>query len=583
MELYKSASYAYEQIGDYINAMKCLKKHFNIDKLNQEKRNNKEIKNIQFRNEINHLQNKTSELELTIEERTRELEDALETEKNISFFTQELTNTNSLDEVLWKLVKSCISKLKLEDCVVYLIDSDKNILIQKAAFGPKSPAEEIIKDPITIRIGDGIVGSVASSGNYELISDTTKDMRYIVDDDVRFSELAVPIFYENQVIGVIDSEHSQKDFFNERHLSIFKMLASLVQSRIGKLKEQEANQILQEKIIKINNTLEKQIKIKSRENTQLNHKILDQEKKAIIGEMSTIITHELNTPLATIKGGNEAILFLFNRLLNSDFLEVIQNEELNFLIKKTNLINHRIKKNVSIHEKFSLSPKESKILEDEVKDKVLIQSIRKLNIIESNDIYEILNFKNLKFTLEFLKDIHTINHFSDVIQRSVTRANNVIEELKQLAQYEDNPEKQKISLIKNFEGLQVHTSLSHPEAKFIFDVDEEHFIFGNEFRTIQLWSNILHLIIENCNFKGKAKFILSTNSIGKKMMISIKCSPNEVLTELFNKNILNYRFHDDIESSIKLRLNIIHTILIEHRSKLRCTYEDNDLLFELTF
>ena len=210
MDLYKSTSYAYEQIGDHFNAMKCLKKHFNIDKLNQEKRNNKEIKSIQFRNEINHLQNKTSELELTIEERTKELEYALETEKNISFFTQELTNTNTLDEVLWKLVKSCISKLNLEDCVVYLIDSDKNILIQKAAFGPKSPTEEIIKDPITIRIGDGIVGSVAASGNHELIPDTTKDMRYIVDDDVRFSELAVPIFYENQVIGVIDSEHSQK-------------------------------------------------------------------------------------------------------------------------------------------------------------------------------------------------------------------------------------------------------------------------------------------------------------------------------------------------------------------------------------
>ena len=112
---------------------------------------------------------------------------------------------------LWKLVKSCISKLNLEDCVVYLIDSDKNILIQKAAFGPKSPAEEIIKDPITIRIGDGIVGSVAASGNYELIPDTTKDMRYI-DDDVRFSELAVPIFYENHVIGVIDSEHSKRTF-----------------------------------------------------------------------------------------------------------------------------------------------------------------------------------------------------------------------------------------------------------------------------------------------------------------------------------------------------------------------------------
>ena len=60
--------------------------------------------------------------------------------------------------------------------------------------------------------------------------------------------------------------------------------------------------------------------------------------------MSTIITHELNTPLATIKGGNEAILFLFNKLLHSNFLDFIQNEELSFLIKKTDLINHRMKR-----------------------------------------------------------------------------------------------------------------------------------------------------------------------------------------------------------------------------------------------
>ena len=76
-----------------------------------------------------------------------------------------------------------------------------------------------------------------------------------------------------------------------------------------------------------------------------------------------------------------------------------------------------MKKDISIHEKFLLSPKEIKILENKVKDKVLVQSICKLNFIESDEIEEILNFKNLKFTLEFLKDIHTINHFSDVIQK----------------------------------------------------------------------------------------------------------------------------------------------------------------------
>ena len=84
--------------------MKCFKKHFEIDKINQEKRNNKEIKSIQFRNEIAHLQNKTSELELIIEERTKELQYARD--RKYKLLTQELTNTNSLDEVLWKLVKT---------------------------------------------------------------------------------------------------------------------------------------------------------------------------------------------------------------------------------------------------------------------------------------------------------------------------------------------------------------------------------------------------------------------------------------------------------------------------------------------
>ena len=33
------------------------------------------------------------------------------------------------------------------------------------------------------------------------------DGRYIVDDEPRLSELAVPIVLENRVLGVIDSEH----------------------------------------------------------------------------------------------------------------------------------------------------------------------------------------------------------------------------------------------------------------------------------------------------------------------------------------------------------------------------------------
>ncbi len=579
-ELYKSASYAYEEMGDYVQSLECLKKHFEIDKTIQDDKQKKEIKNILFKKEITNLQNRTTELKLTIDERTKELKQALEAEKHISYFTQELTNTNSLDEVLWKLVKSCISKLNLEDCVVYLLDRDKGILTQKAAFGPKSMSHEKIENPILIRLGAGIVGSVAKYGKHELIEDTSKDMRYIVDDDIRYSELAVPIFYENEVIGVIDSEHSRKDFFNDRHVSIFKMLASLVQSRIGKLREQEEKQKLQEKIIILNESLEKKIKLKSKENTQLNHKILEQEKKAIIGEMSTIITHELNTPLATIKGGNEAILFLFNKILNSGLIEVITKDELDFIIEKTTVIHERFNANKT---ELTLGHHDLVKLKNLTKDENLINSMLKLNILKKNEIDTVLKFKNIVQIFNILKDIYTINNFSNVIARSVVRATSVVDELKSLAKYDDNPEKQKISLINNFEGLQIHLSLSHPEAKFNIQVDPEHYIFGNEFRAIQLWSNIIHLIIENCTFKNVPNFLVKSIINEKRKTIVIECFPDQVNTSMFNSNVLSYRFYDDIEGSAKLQLNIIQSILIEHRGKLTCSFNDELLQFKLIF
>ena len=581
--LYKSASIAYEQSNDYKLSLKYLKKHFELVKNFKENQQKKEIKSIQFKKEISQLKHKTSQLELTIHERTKELEQALEAEKHVSYFTQELTNTNNLDEVLWKLVKSCISKLDLEDCVVYLLDDEEGVLVQKAAYGPKSPSDEQIESPITIRLGDGIVGSVAKYGKHEMINDTSKDMRYIVDDDIRYSELAVPIFYENKVIGVIDSEHSEKNFFNKRHISLFRMLASLVQSRIGKLKEQEEKQILQEKIIKINNSLEKKIKVKSKENTQLNHKILEQEKKAIIGEMSAIITHELNTPLATIKGGNEAILFLFNKILNSNFIELINKDEMDFIINKTDVFTRRVKSEKEAPKNQSLNSSDFKKLGLKTENKNLIKSIKKSKIIETTDIDKLVEFKNTEFILDILNDIDTIINFNDVILKSVGRATNVVDDLKSLAEYDENPEKRKILLLNNFEGLQVHISLSHPEAKFEFDLNTTHYIFGNEFRTIQLWSNIIHLIIDNCKFKKHPEFIIKSIKNDSNTSITISCKPSSIITEMFNKDILNNRFLDDIEGSEKLKLNIIQNILIEHRAKLKCSNNDELLRFEILF
>ena len=56
-------------------------------------------------------------------------------EETIDYFANSFYGENSINEICWDIARNCISHLKLEDCVVYLLDEKRNVLIQKAAEG----------------------------------------------------------------------------------------------------------------------------------------------------------------------------------------------------------------------------------------------------------------------------------------------------------------------------------------------------------------------------------------------------------------------------------------------------------------
>ncbi|WP_103069145.1 helix-turn-helix domain-containing protein [Aquimarina sediminis] len=153
----------------------------------------------------------------------------------LSYFATSLFEKNNVDEVLWDIVENCISHLYLEDCVVYMFDKEKQYLIQKASFGDKNNGEKKVVSPIKIKKGEGIVGSVAKSGKYQCIKDVTKNPAYILDDAPRMSELSVPIFIEDNIVGVLDSEHSEKDFFTNDHIFLFHLIAKLTEKKLKQI------------------------------------------------------------------------------------------------------------------------------------------------------------------------------------------------------------------------------------------------------------------------------------------------------------------------------------------------------------
>lgn len=170
----------------------------------------------------------------------RRRRETAEIKRLMEYFTYSGSADASVDLILWDIARNCISRLGFEDCVIYLIDEKRKVLVQKAAYGDKSPAPFLIASPIELSVGKGITGAVAQSGEAVLIADTTKDSRYIVDDAARLSELAVPLVHEGRVIGVIDSEHRKKNFFTTHHLKALQTVASLCSSKIATAIAREA-------------------------------------------------------------------------------------------------------------------------------------------------------------------------------------------------------------------------------------------------------------------------------------------------------------------------------------------------------
>jgi GAF domain-containing protein len=87
--------------------------------------------------------------------------------------------------------------------------------------------EDIREVTRSISINQGITGWVAKHGEPMLIPDVEKDDRYLRFLENTRSEVAVPIFKGNTVIGVLNIEHSQAGVFTKDHLNLAQSMAGL--------------------------------------------------------------------------------------------------------------------------------------------------------------------------------------------------------------------------------------------------------------------------------------------------------------------------------------------------------------------
>jgi len=178
-----------------------------------------------------------------------------ELEQITHYFSSSLANKKTVDDVLWDVAENLIARLNYVDCMIYLWNDEKTKMIQKAAYGPKGKPELLSEQVFDVQPGQGVVGYVMQTLGPVLIKDTRTDKRYRVDEARRLSEICVPIIHNNELLGIIDSEHPEQNYYSERDIKILTTIATLIGNKLKQLESEQTLEVKEQELSHINEQL----------------------------------------------------------------------------------------------------------------------------------------------------------------------------------------------------------------------------------------------------------------------------------------------------------------------------------------
>lgn len=162
--------------------------------------------------------------------------------------SRELTSILNLDQLL-KRVGDLLSRLiDYQMFSILLIDPSGTKLQHRFSLRFK----ENIHLKHDIPMGQGLVGYAAEHRTPVLVTDVSRDARYINLNPETRSELCVPLIHKDKLLGVLDIEHTRRAYFTEDHMRTITTLAAQVAIAIE-------NAMLYEKIEKQERRLEQDL------------------------------------------------------------------------------------------------------------------------------------------------------------------------------------------------------------------------------------------------------------------------------------------------------------------------------------
>ncbi len=176
-----------------------------------------------------------------------EAQERLSQHRLLHHVTTAAASSTTIEEALNSAVQGLQVTLGGDQISILLADKDQKTLEVRSAIG--YPNDESAK--LKIPFGVGITGWVATHRQAQRINDISKDSRYIAVNQKVRSELAIPLIYRNEVLGVLNVESPRTNAYSENDEEMLGTLAGSLAAIIAhsRLLEQFRQQVERERLL----------------------------------------------------------------------------------------------------------------------------------------------------------------------------------------------------------------------------------------------------------------------------------------------------------------------------------------------
>ena len=132
-----------------------------------------------------------------------------------------LSEPLDLDEVLTAILGALREVVQYDAAAVYLVNRASSALERVIEVGYPPDSDEALG----LRVGVGLVGWVAKTGEPVIVPDVLQDTRYVSARPTTRSEVAAPLVFHGRTIGVFNLESDTEDAYHEGHLELLSAFA----------------------------------------------------------------------------------------------------------------------------------------------------------------------------------------------------------------------------------------------------------------------------------------------------------------------------------------------------------------------